>query len=114
MNIIENFFSGALRLTGTSFLCIQVVALQAALYLKIKQPDFIADINSLNKSIKFLIVSLVIPAIKSVISLGAIPIGFGIILLLLKIILHIGIAVLMALSIYHLWTSIKYQKPEHN
>jgi len=116
MDSLSNLYTGALSLlTGGSFIWLQAIVLITALYLKIKKPDFIDNIETLDQSIKHLIATIVIPPVSNILSLGSFKSSWaGIFFMGLKFILNIAVAVLIALAIYQLWTSIKYQKPQQN
>lgn len=116
MDSLNSIYTSALSLlTGGSFIWLQAIVLITALYLKIKKPNFIDNIEALDLSIKYLIATIVIPPITNILSLGSFKSNWaGIFFLGLKFILNIVITVLVAMAIYQLWISIKYQAIEEN
>ena len=116
MDSLSNLYTGALSLlTGGSFIWLQAIVLITALYLKIKKPDFIDNIEALDNSIKYLLATIVIPPVSNILSLGGFKSSWiGTMFFGIKFILNIAVAVLVALSIYELWKAIKYQEPQKN
>jgi len=94
-----------------SFLWLQVIVLVTALYLKIKNPERIDNMSTLDQSVKLVIASILIPTISRIFTFSGSN-GFGIFFMSIEFFLNIGIAILVAISIYKLWSSIKYQVQE--